>query len=732
MPKVQSQSHSAGSSTPFQTAHVLKRNQACHQCRRRKLVSATRCLLPYNLLTNRYQQKWLASLLLFACDPCSYKPLVSEAPPVEPVETPKTRFEKLESRINELENLLREKDRALNNYIGDPQRPASNGYAPHTVNQLNVQPNGFNLDAGSSLGSGVGMTPPDVDVTALFDNFSSAKSSLVYSSWPANLPNRDVTRHLVEAYFAFHLHAHRLFHGPSFIASLDFHPSDPRFPWVAILHAMCAIGSLYVANIPPVPEPPGGYPARKLTIAILCRRMYSTVVVPDEVFEGRLRNIHRRPDSFAEQQANFAKEHAERSLDVGEHKFQIVQVTLMLTWFYWCHGRCVYSKSFLAAAQALRIAIPCGLNVCPPFHSIQDTVRPPSIIPPAKTVFEDEIRRNTFWLAYATERQMGTGNGWALSLDDQDICQLMPLRFDQLEQGVLVYPAQRQWSHDKDLLLKNKDDQVDSFILYIKATIILSRVKVFNLRFKGKHYVGDASVISPNNSPAGEPPDRFDIQEAPAFQELDHIITNFKTLFPPHLKNPLSGPTIDPYLYITHLMVHLACIILHEPHSQIGNPHCSHADKILRASRAIVNQMYETNATSYDLTLLGLHPIMVWFMAGRVLIRFLKAALDMNDEHQTVQLQAELSFVRSMIAKAGERVTLAQRYRKMFDETLRNTCGQAFVDAAINTSFVPVNGYAHSTPTYTADSSRTAGNMYVQYGAPTVVPSPPNARPVPS
>lgn len=31
---------------------------------------------------------------------------------------------------------------------------------------------------------------------------------------------------------------------------------------------------------------------------------------------------------------------------------------------------------------------------------------------------------------------MGTGNGWALSLDDQDICQLLPLRGDQFEQGV--------------------------------------------------------------------------------------------------------------------------------------------------------------------------------------------------------------------------------------------------------------------------------------------------------
>ena len=34
------------------------------------------------------------------------------------------------------------------------------------------------------------------------------------------------------------------------------------------------------------------------------------------------------------------------------------------------------------------------------------------------------------------ERQQGTGNAWALSLDDQDVCQLLPLRGDQFEHGV--------------------------------------------------------------------------------------------------------------------------------------------------------------------------------------------------------------------------------------------------------------------------------------------------------
>lgn len=54
----------------------------------------------------------------------------------------------------------------------------------------------------------------------------------------------------VESFFACHMHATRLFHAPTFLASLDLLPTDPRFPHVAILHAMCAVGSLYTGNVP--------------------------------------------------------------------------------------------------------------------------------------------------------------------------------------------------------------------------------------------------------------------------------------------------------------------------------------------------------------------------------------------------------------------------------------------------------------------------------------------------
>ena len=94
---------------------------------------------------------------------------------------------------------------------------------------------------------------------------------------------------------------------------------------------------------------------------------------------------------------------------------------------------------FLLSAHCLRLTLPLGLNVCPPFHSIGKTVRPASILMPARTVVEDETRRNSFWLAYATERQYGCGNGWALFLDDQDVSQLLPVQGDQFEREASIF-----------------------------------------------------------------------------------------------------------------------------------------------------------------------------------------------------------------------------------------------------------------------------------------------------
>ena len=120
------------------------------------------------------------------------------------------------------------------------------------------------------------------------------------------------------------------------------------------------------------------------------------------------------------------------------------------------------------------------------------------------------------------ERQQGTGNGWALSLDDLDVCQLLPLRGDQFDQGVLVLPDDRQWSYDPELLYKHPESQTDPFILFIKSSILLSKVKTYNLRFRWKFFNNDGAPSSSTNSAAFDPA-LYDATATADFQQLDSL-----------------------------------------------------------------------------------------------------------------------------------------------------------------------------------------------------------------
>ncbi|PPQ85887.1 hypothetical protein CVT25_015829 [Psilocybe cyanescens] len=580
-------------------------------------------------------------------------------------EGPKNRYERLENRINELEMLLRQKESGSESpsnthstfFPDDKTNALLSGSPSSTV----LQPHHtHSLDPELSPISHLSQSPPQHARIAQ-TSFSHATDSTSYRSdvmwpnWPPSLPDPELLRHLIDVFFVFHPHASRMFHAPSFMHSISLPPNHPKFPSLPVLHAICAIGSLYTAAVtsPPLPN--------------------FDEISPDEIFLEKLRLKEPRPDSFAEKHARLAKESAERLNTLGQDLFQVLQANIILTWFYWSHGRWV--DIFVASGHSMRLAVPLGLNMCPPFHSIGKSERPPSILPPARTVVEDETRRNTFWLAYAAERQHGLGNGWALSLDNQDVSQLLPVRGDQFLQGTLVQPIDRQWAQSRDVLLTHPDNQTDSFILYIKGTILISLVKAFNLRFRSKHFSGDPSVATVYSEDPTTTDEPVDPRGSAAFIELDHIVSSFRASFPSHLRNPISDNVVDNHLYTACLMPHVLTVVLHDPHAEVRKSGCISALKILTAARAILDLIYNVWSTSFDITLLDSFCTFCWFVGGRVLVRFLQVALDANSVDQISTLRSEIEFIHSAISKVGERIPMAHRFAKMLESLIIKHCG---------------------------------------------------------
>ncbi|KAI0689159.1 hypothetical protein BC835DRAFT_271332 [Cytidiella melzeri] len=496
------------------------------------------------------------------------------------------------------------------------------------------------------------------------DVFDFQEHTVVRTGWSPHLPDPATTRRVVEAFFAFHIHAGRLFHGPSFLASLDLHPMDERFPSVAVLHALCAVGSMFVAEIPPTP-------------------IHTHSSFPYVIFHGRWRRVAARPDSFAEQHSKLAQHAVSHLLESGEHIVSVLQAQILLSWFYREQAR--WSETFINSGAALRNCVPLGLSSCHPFKIPSRGTNPGPIIqetdilPESDDVIEQETRRNIFWLAYAMERQRSVTGAFAMELDDQDINQLLPVRGDQFELGIRVPVEKRQFSSDSNVLLYHPSQQTDSFTMYIKGMMLLSRVKSFNSRYKGRYNTGDPALYSPStNTPISI--EDFDPRDTQAFQEVDHLLSSWKASFPPEMRAALQDQTIDPHLYAALITGHLCVIMLHDRWMDMDNPMCPSAGKVIKATRSILDLMYLISSTSYDVSLLDQICLSGWYIAGRCLIRFLHAAIRHNFVEHIVVLHTEVSYVHAVLSKAGERVPAAYRCKRLISDILAQSCGEQFVD----------------------------------------------------
>ncbi|KAI0673438.1 hypothetical protein C8Q78DRAFT_968112 [Trametes maxima] len=694
MPKVSISSPTStttrSSGAPFQNAHVLRRNQACHQCRRRKLVStavirfATGTKRPCStcIRSHSYASAHAPPGADLPPHPeCTFDE-ISEPNSSDTQDSPRDRFEQLESRINELEALLQEKEEgsfsssrpASVNIFGNP--PAGAGYAnsadsPGISASLNGQPVVSHFSTSSALDDLAGVAALVGDPSSSQDFTESGLSPFfgfgfehsqaeslklcfgleaVNPGWPRNLPTHPYLRHFVEAFLTFTPGVSRMFHTSTFLASLSLPAAHPKFPPPAVLHAMCAMGSMYTAAVPTAdPSSP-----------LAC-----------------LLKAPGQSNTFAEIQIKAARDAIELALRTTSDLFGTLQAQIIVALWYWYNAR--WSEACVAFALSLRYAVPCGLNACAPFDSVSTSnVAHTSLIPPAANVAEDEMRRNTFWFAYMMERHFAAINNFAMMLDDDDVAQMLPVRGDKFEQGILVSPDERQWSYQPDVIETHLDDEIDSFILHVKATMLLSKVKVFNGRYKTKRHLGDPAM-QPNGQGIPGMPGTNLIQTAPAFIELDRLIEAFKASLPTTLRNPTSNGVIDVSLLTALSTAHFATIILHEGHAMIGRAACISSCKVLAAARGILNLLHEACSTGHNLALLGVFPMICWFASGRVLIRFLKSAINAKSEEHIATLRTEVDFIRSVICEIGETVPHAQQYGKMLDAHLAQTCGKQYV-----------------------------------------------------
>jgi hypothetical protein len=234
----------------------------------------------------------------------------------------------------------------------------------------------------------------------------------MYNNWPPRLPTPDLLRHLLHTFFVSHPHASRLLHRPTFMASLDHPPNHPNFPTLSLLHAICALTSIWSPlveqeSMPDLQTRPA-----------------------EEIFQERERQRLReerarhglgpqggehRGEWFGEMHARFSREEEEKgaadgigvfqglqcefSLDVQQKPFRnsyfllppphirlLIPAIVVLTWYYYAHARWV--EVWLYTAKAMRYAVPMGLNVTSTHGPLLRSWTMPSILAPPRDHIE--------------------------------------------------------------------------------------------------------------------------------------------------------------------------------------------------------------------------------------------------------------------------------------------------------------------------------------------------------
>ncbi|CAE7161998.1 unnamed protein product [Rhizoctonia solani] len=626
--------------SPVKSA-TLRKNQACHQCRKQKRKCDARrpcksCVRAHaNVIANAVKRG-----KPFPARPdCVYdgdSPAMYDA--AETVDL---------SERNELAGKILLAASATGptsiSAQGELQSPESTPTIPNTlftqINQLNNTTQPTPISIMDSLWS----TNPSFDLP--FEDIGGYGFVQPRSEPNAapemllDLPPLDLVCSLVDVCFENWPFARQMIHMPTFKQRVRLPPSDPNFPSIALLHALCALGAVYL------PQP--GAPSEEIRPGEPVRgNMFRTDEQVSKVLEGMA--------SFGEHQAMVAQIKALNDARTGKRLLESLQTGP------------IYGS--LAGPQYVGLSIPLGLCGArgydeilwgPNFGDTSYQNFKENILPPTTDFIELETRKRTFWMAFVTDRTHSCATAWPAALDELDIGQSFPYSLETFEAGVPpTTDEQPQKLCTPDMLTNHSPGLTDDGILFLKsiemfAPLIpactttgqrLSRVTVFNNRVRTRY--ADAT-----NVPA-----------APAFKVLDETITTYLQSIPHEYGNVVTVEGVRTLRAPALVMPHAARILLHDPHCKLDDPNDLSTQQCLLASRAILNLTYQLQGTSVQFKLLPPTFVFLWAISGKSLLRSYAHSLKVNDYTNALIFREEVRFLSHSAIRLGENLAIGLRH----------------------------------------------------------------------
>ncbi|GAB1525891.1 hypothetical protein RhiTH_009057 [Rhizoctonia solani] len=233
-----------------------------------------------------------------------------------------------------------------------------------------------------------------------------------------------------------------MIHMPTFKQRVKLPPSDPNFPSIALLHALCALGAVYL------PQP--GAPSEEIQ--------------PGEPVRGNMFRTDEQISKVLEGTASF-----------GEHQAMVAQIKAMND----ARTGKSWADLWILSGNAIRLSIPLGLCGARGYDEILwgpnfgDKSYPnfkENVLPPTSDFIELETRKRTFWMAFITDRTHSSATAWPAALDELDIGQTFPYPLEIFEAGLSpVANGSPQKLSTPDMLTNHPLGFTDDGILFLKS-----------------------------------------------------------------------------------------------------------------------------------------------------------------------------------------------------------------------------------------------------------------------
>ncbi|WWC69552.1 uncharacterized protein I206_103494 [Kwoniella pini CBS 10737] len=485
---------------------------------------------------------------------------------------------------------------------------------------------------------------------------------LFWPGWPINLPEPNVVNDLIEAFFDLVPNLPRVLHRARFLSRMALPPTHSNFPHPALIHAVCAAAAAWCS--PEIYEKSTRGKGRDFFDAS-GMGMYGT-----DVLEGKGSKANL---TFGLRQASFAKEAVQEGLNTGNRLFDVVRAMIILCRVFIDDTRMLECWAY--GGLVARMLLPLGLNVRSAELSLKSVM-----LPPPADALEREERRAAVWMAFYHDTIASAASGWGTSMSLDELTVPLPVSIEAFEAGHEHMESNPQDLESPDFWVRHPVP--DSFVMCIKATVLMNRVTKFARRWKNRHLRDN---------------DDFDGLNRPEFREIANAIACFQMSYPPSLRNVgklTPRKILDIDLISAHMLPHAAIICLHEPFADLFDPSDQAARRMLGATQGIVSIVQQlasvVSAGGSNFTSVMHSSASVCLVtSARTSLLFLRHALNIGDMAAAQSHRADCEMIRMALSQFGLKFKIGHHHSQLIEY---------FLDRATNPTFEKLQAHYPDHP----------------------------------